>query len=146
MIRHMASVAEIVEDVGAAVEFYRDVLGLTVEHEAGTGYALVKVPGTLHFGLWSRQAAAESTYGDAGDADKVSLGFTVGFEVDDLDADTASLCQRGLAFVQEPKTEPWNQKTSRFYIPGLRASIEAVPKMPLPAAMAAELGGEDESA
>jgi len=27
MIRHIASIGEVVEDIGAAVDFYRDVLG-----------------------------------------------------------------------------------------------------------------------
>ena len=31
MIRHVAGIAEIVEDLDAAVRFYRDVLGLDVE-------------------------------------------------------------------------------------------------------------------
>ncbi len=37
MIRHLAGIAEIVDDIEAAVTFYRDVLGLTVQHEEGRG-------------------------------------------------------------------------------------------------------------
>ncbi len=35
MIRHVASIGEIVEDVEATVTFYRDVLGLEVDYDAG---------------------------------------------------------------------------------------------------------------
>ena len=49
MTRHIAG---IVEDVSVAVRFYREALGLNVEHEEGAGYALVDVQGTLHFGIW----------------------------------------------------------------------------------------------
>ena len=62
MIRHISAIAEVVDDVDAAVEFYRDVLGLTVDHQPGGGYATVEIPGTLHFSVWSRSAAAEATY------------------------------------------------------------------------------------
>ena len=82
MIRHLAGIAEVVEDMEGAVEFYRDVLGLDVEYEAGSGYGLVKMPGILHFGLWSRTAAAVATFGDSSAVNRVPLGFSVGFEVD----------------------------------------------------------------
>ena len=44
MIRHISAIAEVVDDVDAAVEFYRDVLGLTVDHQPGGGYATVEIP------------------------------------------------------------------------------------------------------
>ena len=86
MIRHMASIAEIVEDMAAAVAFYRDVLGLEVEWNEGTGYATAKVAGAMHFGIWSRESAAEATLGDKEAASRIPLGFTVEFEVDEVQA------------------------------------------------------------
>ena len=35
MIRHVSGIAEVVDDIEAAVQFYRDILGLEVEHESG---------------------------------------------------------------------------------------------------------------
>ena len=84
MIRHISAIAEVVDDVDAAVEFYRDVLGLTVDHQPGGGYATVEIPGTLHFSVWSRSAAAEATYGDKAAVDRIPLGFSVEFEVDSV--------------------------------------------------------------
>ena len=117
MVRHISSIAEIVDDVDAAVAFYRDVLGLAVQYEAGSDYATAEVPGVLHFGIWSRKAAAEATFGEAEAADRISLGFTVGFEVDAVDASSQEIKARGWTVVQSPKQEPWGQTTSRFFSP-----------------------------
>src|SRR5690348_8273804 len=82
MIRHIAGVGEVVEDMNRAVHFYREVLGVPVEYEPGSDYAIVKVPGILHFGLWQRSAAAESVFGDPNATDRIPLGFSIAFEVD----------------------------------------------------------------
>lgn len=51
MIRHLASIAEIVDDFDGAVVFYRDTLGATVKEES-PGYAVFELPGVLHFAVW----------------------------------------------------------------------------------------------
>ncbi len=112
MIRHVAGIAEIVEDVDAAVSFYEG-LGLSVERLM-PGYAVVEVAGVLHFGLWSRRDAAESTYGDAGATDRVPLGFTLGFEVDSVDDAADSF---GAVTLRGAHNEPWGQRTLRFRSP-----------------------------
>ena len=66
MIRHLAGIAEIVDDLEAAVSFYRNDLGLEVDDSVSADYASVKISGVIHFGLWSREAAAEATFGDRG--------------------------------------------------------------------------------
>jgi catechol 2,3-dioxygenase-like lactoylglutathione lyase family enzyme len=115
MIRHLAGIAEVVDDMDAAVLFYRDVLGLKVEHEEGSGYGLVHMPGILHFGLWSRTAAAFATFGDPSAIGRISLGFSVGFEVDTVDSSSRDMESKGWSITQGPKTEPWGQQTSRFF-------------------------------
>ena len=116
MVRHLASVAEIVEDFNKAVQFYRDTLGLEVEVH-NEGYADVTVPGTLHFGIWSRKEAAKATFGDYDAADRVPLGFTIGFEVDEVQPTEGRLRESGVQVLQPTKTEPWEQVTSRFLAP-----------------------------
>jgi catechol 2,3-dioxygenase-like lactoylglutathione lyase family enzyme len=118
MVRHVAGVAEIVDDMEGAVRFYREVLGLTVEREAGSPYAEVKVPGVLHFGLWQRSGAAESVFGDPAAAERIPLGFTIGFEVDSVGEASQAMAARGWPIAQAPKEEPWGQKTCRFFTPG----------------------------
>ena len=117
MIRHMASIGEIVDDMAAAVAFYRDVLGLEVEWIEGTGYAMAKVPGVVHFGIWSRESAAEATLGDKEAASRIPLGFTVEFEVDEVQAAADTLESKGWKVLQAPRTEDWGQTTSRFLSP-----------------------------
>ena len=117
MIRHISAIAEVVEDVDAAVEFYRDVLGLTVEHQPGGRYATVEISGALHFSIWARSAAAEATFGDKDAADRIPLGFSVEFEVDSVTDATDAIGERGWQVVQPPKTESWGQSTSRFMLP-----------------------------
>ncbi|MCY4640692.1 MAG: VOC family protein [Chloroflexi bacterium] len=117
MIRHVSAIAEVVEDVGEAVSFYRDVLGLPVDQEENGQYATVKVAGALHFSIWSRAAAAEATFGDEKAVDRVPLGFSVEFEADSVSSATDALVERGWTIVQAPKEEPWGQVTSRFMLP-----------------------------
>jgi catechol 2,3-dioxygenase-like lactoylglutathione lyase family enzyme len=118
MIRHVAGIADIVDDVASAVTFYRDTLGLSVEYEDGAQYANIHIPGVLHFGIWDRAAAAESVFGDSGATDRVPLGITVGFEVDEVASAAETLRRGGLGLLQAPKREPWGQATSRFLLPG----------------------------
>ena len=117
MIRHMASIGEIVDDMAAAVAFYRNVLGLEVEWNEGTGYATAKVAGAMHFGIWSREAAAEATLGDKEAASRIPLGFTVEFEVNEVQAASSTLESKGWKVLQAPRTEDWGQTTSRFLSP-----------------------------
>ena len=116
MLRHFAGVAEIVEDFEAAVQFYRDTLGLEVE-SLSEGYATATIPGVLHFGIWSRAEAAEATYGSPDAADRVPLGFTIAFEVDNVTEAAQHLDNAAVKIVQPTKTEPWGQVTSRFITP-----------------------------
>ena len=76
MLRHVAGLAEIVEDVNEALAFYRDVLGLEVERQDGDDYAMIRIPGVLHFGIWSRDHAAQSTLGSRDQAHRIPLGWS----------------------------------------------------------------------
>jgi len=125
MIRHVAGLAEIVEDLDAALRFYRDALGLAVEVKDPTGYAEVKIDGVLHFGLWQRGHAARAT-GVA--PERIALGFTLGLEVDAVDGAAAALTGRGIALLQPPHDEPWGQRTARFLSPsGMLCEVSETP-------------------
>ncbi len=111
MIRHVAGIGEIVEDVEVAAEFYRS-LGLEVKID--NGYGVVEVPGIMHFGLWARADAAESTFGSRDEIDRIPLGFTLGLEVDSVDDAAAAF---GDATLRGAQDEPWGQRTLRFRSP-----------------------------
>jgi catechol 2,3-dioxygenase-like lactoylglutathione lyase family enzyme len=113
VIRHFAGVAEIVDDVAAALAFYRDTLGLAVKQQMGDDYAVVEAPGILHFGIWNRGAAAEAIFGDRNLADSVPLGFTIEFEVDSVDEAAQVVSESAVTVVQSPQVEPWGQKSVR---------------------------------
>lgn len=115
MIRHVAGIGEIVDDMDTAVKFYRDTLGLPVNYEQGSSYAEVEIPGILHFAIWSRAHAAETILGDSGAVDRIPLGFTVGFEVDAVEPSSQTIKDSGWQIEQAPKKEPWGQVTSRFF-------------------------------
>ena len=117
MIRHVAGIAEIVDDLESAVSFYRDDLGLEVDDSVSADYASVKIPGVIHFGLWSREAAAEATYGDRTAVDRIVPGLTIEFEVDDVPAASQALEGRGRKLLHGAKAEPWGQTTARLSLP-----------------------------
>ena len=117
MIRHVAGFAEIVEDVPAALRFYRDVLGLEVKFQDGEDYAILLVPGVLHFGIWNRAHAALSVLGSRDAADKIALGYTLEFEVDSVQEAAEHLAAAGEKIVNEPREEPWGQKCCRVMSP-----------------------------
>ncbi|MBW4473571.1 MAG: VOC family protein [Stenomitos rutilans HA7619-LM2] len=117
MLRHIAGLAEIVEDVNEALVFYRDVLGLTVEKHDSDDYAMLSVPGVLHFGLWNRGHAAESVFGSREYAERIPLGFTLEFEVDDVKHAALHIEGAGQTITQVPREEPWGQQTFRMVSP-----------------------------
>lgn len=117
MIRHVGSIAEIVDDFEAAVRFYRDALGLTVEPTPDMNYADVVVDGVPHFGIWRRSHAAQIIHGDSSATERVPLGFTIGFEIDSAEDGETCLRQAGAQVVQANHLEPWGQRTSRFLSP-----------------------------
>jgi catechol 2,3-dioxygenase-like lactoylglutathione lyase family enzyme len=113
MIRHLAGLAEVVEDVDAAAAFYEGI-GLTIKRDDNPDYAVAEITGVMHFGIWSRAAAASSTFGSRSEAHRVPLGFTIGLEVDDVDAAAAALGDRVVGVAHD---EPWGQRVARFTSP-----------------------------
>lgn len=113
MIRFVAGLAEIVEDLEAAIDYYRERLGLEVDRTEGLGYAEVRIGGINHFGIWERSDAAEATLGDRARASEIPLGFLVGYEVDEVGA----AIERIGDALQARQEEPWGQVTARFIGP-----------------------------
>jgi hypothetical protein len=118
MIRHVAGIGEIVDDIEAAVRFYREDLQLEFNHSPGESYATVSVPGIAHFGIWLRSRAAEIIYGDASEFERIPLGFSIGFEVDSVKSAEESLRLSGKSIVQGLRVESWGQQTARFITSG----------------------------
>ena len=95
MITSISTVWLPVTDMDRAVGFYRDSLGLEVAEREG-GWSEVTA-GDLSIGLNS----GESPAGDG--------GAVIAFAVDDIDATTAQLRDRGVTFSGEVSEHPWGK-------------------------------------
>lgn len=82
-----------VDDVDRAVEFYTDVLGLTLAYRGGPGWAVVRAPDGFSVGLHDAMGSAP-----VGQAGSTTLGFHVEGPLQDVVDEFAS---RGVEFVSE---------------------------------------------
>jgi predicted enzyme related to lactoylglutathione lyase len=107
-----SGVSPIVRDRDASFRFYRDVLGVPLEHDEGYDYiATSELDGLKHFGLWRLPEAAEACFGTRKWPDHVpEPQATVEFDVEDVDAAATELEAAGCTLLHEPRTMPWGQR------------------------------------
>lgn len=104
----------LVRDLGAARDFYAEVLGLPVEREFETVVFFRD-----HFVLHQAGALLRNAYGEM-PPDEGSLGrdnLEVYLESDDLDASFAEVRASGASIVHGIVRQPWGQKVFRFQDP-----------------------------
>jgi lactoylglutathione lyase len=94
----------VVEDLDAAVAFYRDVIGFPLQHQRGP-YAQFAT-GTTRFALYERAAMAATLGVDDPPA------FEIGSKVADVDAAFFELLAKGAVPAVEPADRPWGQRTA----------------------------------
>ena len=133
-ISFIAGFAPIVDDPASAQRFYRDVLGLPLETNAGNPdyVAMNDFGGVKHFGVWPLADAAESCFGvRAWPAHVPTPQATIEFEVESPDAVEAAareLEQRGYDLLHGRRTEPWGQVLARLLGPeGLLVGLSFAP-------------------
>ena len=96
-----------VSDFDKAMEFYKDVLGLSVKMQQGTyvefdtGYTTLAIN--------TRQSVRELTGLNVLESDTTSKTFEVGFVVDHVEDTIEALRQKGVTIIKEPVTKPWGQ-------------------------------------
>jgi len=111
-----------VHDPDAALEFYRDALGLEVRQDvASDGFRWVTVgaPGDdLGIVLFQPHGGRSQTEGDAllSLVTKGSLQAAI-FRSDDLDATFEKVRQSGAEVLQEPASQPWGARDCAFRDP-----------------------------
>jgi lactoylglutathione lyase len=98
-------------DLGAALGFYRDLLGATVSYEfAGPdgepAYVGLEL-GPSHLGIGREPKA------DAGPSERFSLWVYT----DDCDAAVERLRSAGVTIVDEPADQPWGERVARVRDP-----------------------------
>jgi uncharacterized glyoxalase superfamily protein PhnB len=101
----------VTRDLGAALGFYRDLLGGTVTYEfpgpdGEPGYVGLEV-GSSHLGIGRDP--------DANDAP--SARFSIWAYVDDCDATVERLRAAGVTVVEEPVDQPWGERVARVLDP-----------------------------
>jgi len=108
----VAGVSPIVPDLDASIAFYRDTLGLALEHDAENDYTATNdLDGLKHLGLWKLSDAAEMVFGAKEWPNHVAVPqATVEFDVDDVDAAAEEMRAAGYTLLHDPVTMPWGQR------------------------------------
>ena len=118
-----------VDDLDAAVAFYRDALGLEqlgfFENDGGRGFLLGADRGTLEL-FDEAQAAAV----DAIEVGRRSAGpVRVAFEVDESDRAAERLVAAAGSQLAEPVDTPWGDRNVRLAAPdGMQLTLFSVPR------------------
>ena len=104
---HFTGTALITDDVPALAAFYAAVLDADVE---GSGpFARVTVPGAV-LSVFSTQGMESMVPGSMAAAK--SGGFTLEFQVTDVDARHERLLARGVEILKPPTTQPWGRRSA----------------------------------
>jgi catechol 2,3-dioxygenase-like lactoylglutathione lyase family enzyme len=102
----------ITQDVPLLADFYKRVL--QVEADGDDTHVELGTRGA-HISIFSEQGMEGLAPGSMQGAGKG--GFTIGFEVGDVDAEYARLAQMGASFVKPPQTHPWGARSFWFRDP-----------------------------
>jgi lactoylglutathione lyase len=98
-------------ELGAALRFYRDLLGATVSYEflgpdGEPGYVALEL-GAAHLGIGRDPAATASP----------SARFSLWVYAEDCDAAVERLRAAGVTIVEEPADQPWGERVARVLDP-----------------------------
>jgi catechol 2,3-dioxygenase-like lactoylglutathione lyase family enzyme len=108
----------IVEDGKRSRELYADTLGLDFEEAEGGYLHTEKLDGVKHFALWPLSQAAESCFGKSTWPENLPIPRAwLEFDVEDLQAATKELEERGYKLLVAARREPWGQTVTRFLTP-----------------------------
>ncbi len=117
-------------DGAAARRFYGDALGLPLVDEDGylhTG----ALAGVKEFAAWPLSQAAESCFGKAEWPPEVPVPQAwIEFDVEDIEAATREIEERGYRVLVSLRKEPWGQTVTRLLGPeGLLVGLTVTPEM-----------------
>ena len=129
-ILFVAGFGPISPDVAAGRGFYSEALGIEFkdEHDYLHTEALA---GVNTFAAWPLSQAAESCFGTPGWPAEVPVPQAwLEFDVEDIDAATRELEERGFRLLVKKRTEPWGQTVTRLLGPeGLLIGLTVTPWM-----------------
>ena len=127
----IAGFGPIAADVGESRKLYEDALGLVFKVEDGDYLHTEDVKGANTFAVWPLRQAAESCFGTPTWPAGVPVPQAwLEFDVDDVEAATNELEERGYRLLVRVRTEPWGQVVSRLLSPeGLLVGVTMTPWM-----------------
>ena len=127
----VAGFGPISTDIEAGRRFYGELLGITFKEEDGGYLHSEEVDGVRTFAAWPLNQAAESCFGQPVWPGEVPVPQAwLEFDVDDIDAATAELEQKGYRILVAKRTEPWGQTVTRLLGPeGLLVGLTVTPWM-----------------
>jgi len=112
-------------------QLYEDTLGIQFKVEEGEYLHTEEVKGANTFAVWPLAQAAESCFGTGEwPADTAVPHAWLEFDVDDIEAATRELEERGYHLLVRHRTEPWGQVVTRLLSPeGLLVGVTVTPWM-----------------
>ena len=117
----IAGFGPIATDVDDSRRLYTDALGITFKIEEGDYLHTELVDGAKTFAVWPLAQAAESCFGtNQWPADVAVPQAWLEFDVDDIEAATRELEERGFRLLVQNRTEPWGQVVTRLLSPEAR--------------------------
>jgi catechol 2,3-dioxygenase-like lactoylglutathione lyase family enzyme len=125
----VAGFGPIVRDVSASRRLYRENLGIQFTEEEGGYLHTESLDGAKTFALWPLAQAAQSCFGRTSWPHEIPPPHAwCEFDVDNVEAATAELEERGYRMLVKNQQEPWGQIVSRFLTPdGLLLGITRTP-------------------
>ena len=132
-IEFIAGFGPIARDKEVSLRLYRDTLGIAFNEQEGT--ATNSLEGAKYFSLWPLAEAAQSCFGTNLWPEHIPAPQAwLEFDVEDVDAATRELEERGYRLLVRNRTEPWSQVVTRLISPeGLLVGVTMTPWMRKPA-------------
>ena len=126
----IAGFGPIAPDPVESRKLYEDTLGIAFKTDDDYSHT-EEVKGANTFAVWPLAQAAESCFGSKEwPADVTRPQAWLEFDVDDVEAATRELEQRGYQLLVSNRTEPWGQVTTRLISPeGLLVGVTMTPWM-----------------
>ena len=126
----VAGFGPIVREQQVSEAFYAGTLGLSFERD-GEYLHTEQLAGVKTFALWPLSQAAESCFGTkTWPKDIPAPHAWLEFDVEDLQAATAELKEKGYTLLVEARKEPWGQIVTRLLSPeGLLVGVTYTPWM-----------------
>lgn len=127
----IAGFGPIAANMGESRPLYEDALGIEFKVEDGDYLHTEQVPGAKTFAVWPLAQAAESCFGRGEWPSDIPVPQAwLEFDVDDIEAATHELEQRGFRLLVRNRTEPWGQVVTRLLSPeGLLVGVTVTPWM-----------------